>query len=123
MSDVMTKGGPPQIDSYHFGEVVVDGKRYRSDVIIFPDRVQPNWWREEGHTLAPADIWEVLQNPPEVLVVGLGAYGRMVVPSETRRRLEEAGIQLIALPTEQACRTYNQLSRDRIVVAALHLTC
>ncbi len=123
MSDPVKERKPPQIESYRFGEVVIDGKRYQSDVLIFPDHVEPNWWREEGHNLAPADIWEVLRDPPEVLVVGLGAYGHMTVPPETRRKLEEAGVQLIALPTEQACRTYNQLSRDRTVVAALHLTC
>jgi hypothetical protein len=30
------------IDAYHFGWMVVDGKAYTSDVIIFPDRVKAN---------------------------------------------------------------------------------
>ena len=46
MSDVVQGRRGPQIESYSFGEVVIDGKRYRSDVIVFPDRVKPNWWRE-----------------------------------------------------------------------------
>jgi hypothetical protein len=28
------------IDSYDFGAIVIDGKRYSSDVIIYPDRVK-----------------------------------------------------------------------------------
>jgi len=123
MPDMVKERKPPQIESYRFGEVVIDGKRYRSDVLIFPDHVEPNWWREEGHSLSPVDIWEVLRDRPDALVVGQGAYGCMVVLPETRQRLDEAGIQLVALPTEQACQTYNRLSRDRTVVAALHLTC
>ena len=30
------------IDSYQFGLIVVSGKKYTSDVIIFPDRVRDN---------------------------------------------------------------------------------
>lgn len=35
------------INSYDFGRIVVDGKAYTSDVIIFPDRVNSYWWRKE----------------------------------------------------------------------------
>ena len=47
------------IDSYQFGEIVISGKEYSSDVIIFPDRVIDNWWRETGHELCLEDITEV----------------------------------------------------------------
>jgi len=111
------------IQEYAFGRVVVNGQVHTADVIVYPDRVQGNWWRREGHALAPEDLDEVLKDPPEVLVVGTGAYGRMQVRPETRRALEAAGIRLIAEPTEQACQTYNRLSPRQRVVAALHLTC
>lgn len=113
----------PKIDAYHFGEIVIDGRRYRRDVIVFPDRVQANWWREEGHSLSPADLWDVVQARPEVLVIGQGSAGRMDVPAATRRWLEEQGIQVIAQPTAQAVNTYNALREKKRVVAALHLTC
>jgi hypothetical protein len=113
----------PKIDSYHFGEIVIDRRRYSSDVIIYPDRVDGHWRREEGHSLATTDVWEVLQSPPEVLVIGQGDSGRMDVPDETQRELQEAGIQVIAEPTASACETYNRLRGKRRVVAALHLTC
>jgi hypothetical protein len=113
----------PTIDSYHFGTITVDGKRYMHDLIIYPDRVGDKWWREEGHSLSPTDVWEVLQSLPEVLVIGQGSVGRMDVPDETLERLRQAGIEVIAEPTGRACETYNQLRDKRRVVAALHLTC
>mgnify|MGYP001046035465 CR=1 FL=1 len=113
----------PRIESYRFGQIVVDGRRYTSDLIIFPDRVQPDWWREEGHSLSQADIWEVFADPPEVLVIGLGAMGCMRVPEETLAALQKAGIEVMALPTQRACEAYNELAGSKKVVAALHLTC
>ncbi len=114
----------PKIEDYHFGEIVVDGKSYRNDLVIYPDRVQTNWWRVEGHSLAVEDLEGVLADPPDVLVVGQGANGRMQVPQTTRQRVTQAGIRLVAEPTEQACDTYNRLRQgEQTVVAALHLTC
>jgi hypothetical protein len=113
----------PKIENYKFGEIVIDGRRYSSDVIVYPDRIDSQWWRKEGHSLEPADVPEVLQAPPEVLVIGQGNPGRMDVPAETRRKLEETGIEVIVEPTTQACDTYNRLRGKRRVVAALHLTC
>jgi hypothetical protein len=113
----------PKIESYSFGEIVIDGQHYSKDVIIYPDHVDGHWWREEGHSLAPEDIWDVLQTPPDVLVIGQGSSSQMDVPYETRRKLHEAGIEIIAEPTERACKTYNRLRARQRVVAALHLTC
>ncbi len=113
-----------QIEDYRFGQIVIDGQTYRSDVIIFADRVDDSWWREKGHELAVADLQEVLANAPEVLIVGTGNYGRMEVLPETEQTLAEKGVKLIAQPTEAACQSYNQqVASGRRVIAALHLTC
>ena len=76
-----------------YGEVIIDGSRFSSDVIIYPDHVEDHWWRREGHSLHPSDIENLLRQPPEVLVIGQGNVSRMEVPAETRRKLEEAGIE------------------------------
>lgn len=111
------------IESYSFGEIVVDGKKYTNDVIVFPDRVESDWWRKEGHSLHPEDIDKVIEESPDILIVGTGAYGRMKIPSETRKYIESNGIELIAKKTEAAFKAYNELSNSKKVVAALHLTC
>jgi len=111
------------IDSYHFGHIIIDGREYTSDVIIFPDRVKAGWWRIEGHTLHTEDIEDVIGEKPEILIIGTGYAGMMRVLAETTQRLKSEGIELIIEKTRRACETYNQLSKSKRVVAALHLTC
>lgn len=111
------------IESYSFGEIVIDGEKYTNDVIIFPNHVKSSWWRKEGHSLHPEDLEEVVESSPEVLVVGTGAYGRMTVPKEAREHVESNGIELIAEKTERACETYKEIADEKEAVAALHLTC
>ena len=117
------------IESYNFGVLRIDGKEYHSDVIIYPEsshggcRVDGSWWRREGHRVDRADLERVVKARPEVLVVGTGYYGCMKVPIETSEFLKDAGIELCAEPTQQACEKYNQLKGARNVAAALHLTC
>lgn len=113
----------PQIESYRFGHIVIDGKSYSQDVIILPDRVLGGWWRKEGHVLHSDDLYAVFKAEPNLLVVGQGANGRMAVTQETRQAVKEAGIELIALDTEEACQTYNRMRGKQAVAAALHLTC
>ena len=111
------------IDFYEFGKIIVDGKEYTSDIIIFPDRVRENWWRKVGHELCLEDIEEILDENPEILVVGTGYSGLMKILPEVEKALEEQGISLIAENTKRACEIYNELSKSSEVVAALHLTC
>lgn len=113
----------PRIEDYRFGQIVVDGQTYEKDLIILPDRIVSGWWREKGHKLKAADLDAILEARPEVLVVGRGAYGRMSISNKAERALEQAGIELIARPTKEAVRTYNQLRQERRAAAALHLTC
>ncbi len=113
----------PRIEVYQHGEIVIDGRTYRHDVIVFPDRVLSPWWRQEGHTLARADLWDVVQARPEIVVIGQGSMGRMVVPEEVRRWLEQQGIRVLVQPTPLAVKTYNALRERHRVIAALHLTC
>lgn len=113
----------PKIDSYAFGCVVIDGRSYTSDVIVLPDRVIDGWWREDGHRLETADLYEVLQAKPEVLVVGCGCYGVMEVPEATAEYVRSSGIELTVLDTAAAVKLFNSISGEKKAAAALHLTC
>lgn len=112
------------INSYSFGQIVVDGKRYTSDVIIFPNRIKDNWWRREGHRVSIEELKEVIQEKPEVLVIGTGYFGFMKVPAEVKEHVKGKGIELIIQSTKDACNTFNSfLKSGKKVVAALHLAC
>ena len=112
------------IRSYSFGSVTVDDRTFRSDVIIYPDRVDADWWRADGHVLAFTDLVGPVAAKPDMLVVGTGFLGVMKVPDETRRSLEENGIELVVERTQKAVEVFNELrTQGRHVIAALHLTC
>ncbi len=59
---------------------------------------------------------------PERLVIGTGAYGRMLPDPDALERLRESGVDVEALPTADAVRRYIELDPAR-TAAALHLTC
>lgn len=113
----------PHIDSYEFGQIVIDGKIHKKDVIILPHAVIAGWWRKEGHLLQSADLHEILALKPGALIVGRGASSQMRVSLEVQEQLRKAGIELISLPTPEACQEYNQRSQRGSIAAALHLTC
>lgn len=112
-----------KIDSYRSGEITIGGKKYNSDVIVFPHHVKSDWWRKEGHQVRPEDVEEVIREKPEILVVGTGVEEGMKVSPETKRYLAEQGVELIAQATDKAWQTYNQLCSSRKVIGAFHLTC
>lgn len=114
---------PPHVDDYRFGRIVVDGQPFDRDLILFPDHILTDWWRERGHTLQPGDLAALLAEPPEVLVVGQGAVGRMTIAPEVEQALTAAGIELIAQWSGEACDTYNEFSVGRRTALAIHLTC
>jgi hypothetical protein len=111
------------IESYSFGTIKIDGKTYTSDIILYPDRVDDNWWRKSGHLLQKEDIKDIIKFQPDVLVVGTGASGLMEVPSEIKEFVESKGIDIIVEKTKDACKTFNKLKDKKRVVGAFHLTC
>lgn len=115
--------GQPRVETIRFGKIIIDGHAYKRDVVILPDRVLPNWWRVEGHVLSYEDLQQALVTTPEVLVIGTGIFNRMQVSDEVRESVEEQGVEMQALAMREACALYNQLSQDKQVVAALHITC
>jgi hypothetical protein len=112
----------PAIEEYGFGRIVVDGEEQTRDVIVLPDRIVRNWWRADGHKLVMSDLDDVLEELPEHLLVGTGAYGQLRPEAETLQQLRERGIEVEALPTAEAVRRYRELDPRR-TAAALHLTC
>ncbi len=115
----------PHIDGYRFGRITIDGRDYTDDVILLGDEVLSPWWRERGgHVFHLGDMGRLLDAAPPVLVLGIGRYGRVRVPDETRRALEEAGTEVVVLRTADAVEEYNRRAgAGEGVSAALHLTC
>ena len=111
------------IDSYGFGKIVIDGEKYTSDVIVYPDRVDSSWWRKNGHRLSIGDLEDVLKEEPQTLIIGTGNMGLMRVSRDVRQFIEDKGIKLIVAKTKAACDEFNRLRETEHVICALHLTC
>jgi hypothetical protein len=112
------------IESYAFGNIVIDGRRYTSDLIIFPDgKIVDGWWRQSGHLMTAADIAGLIDAGPEVIVVGTGASGMLKPARGIDNVLEEKGIRMVAAPCSQALNHFNELSQSKRVGACFHLTC
>ena len=112
------------IESYKFGEIIINGKKYSSDLIIFEDYIYDSWWRKEGHNLCINDIEKAIDKKPDILIIGTGCFGLMKVPQELIKNIKSFGTeQVIVKKTGEACTEYNKLYKTNKIIAALHLTC
>jgi hypothetical protein len=114
-----------RISDYGFGHVTVDGVEHTRDVIVLPERVVGDWWRQDGHSLVLADLADVVDELPERLVLGCGAHGRLDPDPGVVEQLAARGVEMEALPTAEAVERYGELAarNPSAVAAALHLTC
>jgi hypothetical protein len=113
-----------KIDQYAFGKIVIEGRTYTSDVIIYPEKVDPSWWRKEGHRLQPVDLENIFREKPDLFIIGTGKLGAMEVPEETLAFLRSQGIDVRVARTGNAVDIFNSSQgKNKKIVAALHLTC
>jgi len=112
------------IDSYKYGQIVVNGTTYVSDLIIYHDRVDPRWSRHEEHRLIPTDITDALNAQPDVLIIGTGYAGVLIVPKEIAAHIAAQGIEVMIEKTSKAVELYNSLLKTKkYAIAALHIAC
>jgi hypothetical protein len=109
-----------------FGEIEVEGKRYDFDIVIDKGKVTKRrkgpskvYRGRFGHT--PLSLEEGIPWGGKRLVIGTGAYGSLPILPEVTEEAERRGIEIIAVPTEQALRLLRDAGKD--VCAILHVTC
>ncbi len=113
------------IESYSFGNIKINGKVFTSDLIILPDSsILGNWYRKTGHALVRADIEALIAQKPDQIIVGTGAYDRMVIDPALENDLTDLRIDLKALPSKEAADLFNRTKKsDKKIGACFHLTC
>jgi hypothetical protein len=105
--------GMARLEDYSFGRLTVDGQEHKRDLIVLPDRVVPDWWRRDGHSLAMEDLDEVLDELPARLVLGVGAQSQLRPDPAVIAELERRGVTVECLTTDAAVRRYGQLDERR----------
>ena len=110
-----------------FGEIEIDGQSYDFDVIIDEGKIckrkkkRSKPYRDQfGHT--PLSVDEKIPWGGESLIVGTGAYGQLPIMDEFFEEAEERGIEIISVPTEEACKIISE-KKDKKIRAILHVTC
>jgi hypothetical protein len=110
-----------------FGELEIDGKRYSKDVVIEAGKVRKRDKKPSkvhrgqfGHT--PLSAEERLPLGGGQLIIGTGAYGRLPVMPEVLAAAERRGVEVVSLPTDEACELISE-KNDEDINAVLHLTC
>jgi len=112
------------IDSFGFGSLVIDGKAYNSDLIIYPGgRIETPWWRQSGHRLSVDDIDALIASIPAAIVAGTGINGFMKPDENLKNLLAKKGIRFVAEKNQTAVDHYNRLITDMRIGACFHLTC
>jgi hypothetical protein len=112
-----------KIDAFNFGTITIEGRTFTTDVIVFPDRVNDDWRREEEHRPQISEFADIVKAAPDVLVIGTGYAGVMSIPDQIRNYLTSKGIDVRVDKTARAIELYNALHDKEKVVAVLHVTC
>ncbi|WP_455373428.1 Mth938-like domain-containing protein [Limibacillus halophilus] len=108
------------VESYALRGFKISGEWVEGAVLLLPTQVIP-WQASDPHALTPKDFEPLFEfgEPPEILLIGLGASG-FLPPKSLREALRAKGPVADAMATGPACRTYNVLMAEgRRVAAAL----
>ncbi len=113
-----------RVDGYSFGKIVIDGKEYNHDVIVYWDGKVEKWWRKEGHRVCLEDVKSLIDRKVKTAIFGTGKYGVMKVGDDVKEKFEEMGIECVERISDEAVKLFNELvSKKDKVALAIHLTC
>lgn len=132
------------IEEYRFGHIIINGKSYTHDVEVrwLPEEFSSSdlaeqreevlkWWRKQSHVFDVEDVKRAVEQNPDTIVLGTGAYGVAKVTEAAQEFIKEKGIGLVIDKTEQAVKTFNIIcekskeeeGRQEKVIGLFHLTC
>jgi hypothetical protein len=112
-----------KIDAFSFGSITVNGRTFTSDVVLFADRVQEGWNREEEHRPQIIEFADIVKAEPDVLIIGTGYAGVLKIADPVKNYLTSKGIDVRIEKTVHAVELFNELQEKEKVIAALHITC
>lgn len=119
----------PRVTGLAWGRTEVEGAdgAYR-DAKLWPGGSREWDWNETGTSHAPgiqpADVEELLEHGATTVVLSRGQHRRLGVQDATLAFLEERGVDVHVLPTDEAVERYNELAGAGEPVGGLvHSTC
>ena len=117
------------IDSTKFGEIIIGGEKYGQVLIVGEavfERNEDKLHELFGTTHQIGD-WEVeslLQENPEIVIVGTGQEGVLKAEEDFLEKMEKAKVEVIIAITPKAIEIYNEKAEEgKRVNALIHTTC
>lgn len=110
-----------RIDKTEFGSIIINGKKFNSDMIICWDGELRE--RTSSHNFTEDELHDLLLKEPEVIVVGTGTAGLMKIDQKTELKAKKEGIELISNRSHKAIQDFNNISKTKKAIALIHVTC
>ncbi len=77
-----------------------------------------------AHKIGNWETSKLFTGDPEIIIIGIGYFGAVEIPSELEKQTKENSIELKILKSPKAVKEYNSLISDgRKVNALIHSTC
>lgn len=117
-----------RIDELKFGSIVIDGKKYRKDILILADgtvkKRKGGFLMFGNHEIKREELEGLGRGQPEIMVVGTGTDGAAHVGAEAESWAKANNVNLVVQPSYDAVAKLNELAEQKRRVAALiHITC
>ena len=117
-----------KIDELIFGSIVVEGKKYRRDILLFADgtvkKRKGGFLMFGSHKIKKQELEELSQGQPEIIIVGTGTNGAAHIAPEAESWAKGKNLSLLVQPSYDAVARVNELAEQKKKVAALmHITC
>ena len=116
------------IDSFSFGSIVIDGKKYRKDIVFLPDGTvkqrKGGFWMFGDHNFKREEIEELSKAGAESAIVGLGTSSKAMVSDEVKEYARNINLELDIRPSQEAVEKWNELiGQGKKVADIIHITC
>jgi len=111
----------PKINSFRFGSLTIDRKKYKNDMVVHWDgEISP---RESSHSFSKAELIDLLLKGPEIIIIGTGTAGLVKIEKDAEKFARMKNIELIIKKTPEAIEEFNKISKEKKVIGVMHITC
>lgn len=109
------------ITAYAAGEITINDKRFKNNLIVAPNQIIENWPPQALNNIQISDLTAIRQLQPDIVLLGSGVNTEFPAV-EIIGFFHQQHIGVEVMNTRSACRTFNVLiSEGRRVVAGLIL--
>ena len=117
-----------KIGKLSFGSIIIGGKKYRKDVLIFADgtvkKRKGGFLMFGSHNIKKEEIEELAQGEPEMIIIGTGTNDKASLAPEVENWAKGKNLNLLVQPSYEATAKLNESAAEKKKVAAfIHITC